>query len=300
MKLLQKCTICLAVLSVALLLFAGATLAHEIYLDIAREIEVGQQTEIRLFWGHFPADPDPQSSYFQGLLAGRFYIIEPDGNEIDLTLKAGEDHYFAAFTPRQAGDHWAVFSHNRGVLDWTHSEPQGRQLVAVYAKALLDVHGEDETPAWSRLAGHDLEILPLVDGGHLHSGEEYRAQLLYFGRPLADVPIAWYGPSGQSGEGVTGPGGTFAFIPDEEGPWLVKVSYFDGDRAGEEGGEAYLGARYTATLLLTPHAHDEEEAPAVPLPGGAQNTTNYLYLLLVLLFVLAAGILFMKSKKQAA
>jgi uncharacterized GH25 family protein len=83
------------------------------------------------------------------------------------------------------------------------------------------VHGDDETVAFSRLMGHDLEILPLVDGG----------QGIY------------YGPDDQSGEFVTGPGGTFSFTPDTEGNWLVKVGYFDDTKTGD-GGEELFGACY--------------------------------------------------------
>ncbi|MBS4031806.1 MAG: DUF4198 domain-containing protein [Clostridiales bacterium] len=291
-KLLGVCVIAL------LLLFAGNAVAHEIYIGIDEDIEVNEQTEIRLYWGHFPADPDPVSSYFNSVPDGEFYIVEPDGGRISLPLERLDDHYRAVFTPSQAGDHWVVFSHDRGILDWTHSEPQGKQSIATYAKALLDVHGDDETVAFSRLAGHYLEILPLVDGGHLHAGELYMAQLLYHGIPLDGVSGTYYGPDDQSGEFITGPGGTFAFTPDVEGDWLVKISYFDDTKTGD-GEEELLGARYTTTLLLTPHTHDDDDYVQTPTATSSGSST-YGYIALIVLMLLGAGFFFMKSNKQSA
>lgn len=285
--------ICIIVL---LTLLAGNAVAHEIYIGIDEDIEVNKQTEIRLYWGHFPAIPDPESSYFNNVPDGEFYIVEPDGGRITLPLETLDDYYRAVFTPSQAGDHWVVFSHDRGVLDWTHSEPQGKQSVATYTKALLDVHGDDETVAFSRLVGHDLEILPLVDGGHLHAGELYMAQLLYHGVPLNGVGGIYYGPEDQKGEFVTGSGGTFSFTPDIEGNWLINIDYFDDTKTGYNE-EKSLGARYTTTLLLTPHAHDDDDYIPSPTATGG-NTSTYGYVTLIILMLLGAGFFFVKSNKQ--
>lgn len=290
-KILVICVITL------LTIFAGNAVAHEIYIGIDEDIEVNKQTELRLYWGHFPI-PDPESSYFSSVPDGEFFVVEPDGGRITLSLEAAKDHYRAVFTPSQAGDHWVVFSHDRGILDWTHSEPQGKQSIATYAKALLDVHGDDETVAFSRLMGHDLEILPLVDGGHLHAGERYMAQLLYHGLPLDGVQGIYYGPHDQTGEFITGPGGTFTFIPDVEGDWLVKISYFDDTKSGV-GEEELLGARYTTTLLLTPHTHDDDDYVQNPTTTGSGAST-YGYVALIVIMLLGAGFFFIKSNKQSA
>lgn len=290
---LTKRMLFIVLITALLLLSTGSALAHELFFKANENIEVGQKTTIRIYWGHFPDNLD-STGYFDALLNGRFYLVAPDGTETDLTLVAEEDHYTATFTPRQAGDHWAVFSHNRGVLDWTHSEPQGKQLVTVHAKILLDVHGDDETVAFSRLMGHDLEILPLVDGGHIHAGETYRAQLLYFGRPLVNANVSFFGPDDVMGETVTGEGGTFSFPLTVEGDWLIKISYVDSSRTGQEGGLAYAGARYTTTLLISPQAHDEGDAQLATTPDPA---TNYGYITMVIAMMLGAGFFYLKSKK---
>ena len=291
---LTKRMLFIVLITTLLLLSTGSAFAHELFLKADAGIEVGQETTIRIYWGHFPDNLD-STGYFDGLLNGRFYLVAPDGTETDLTLVAEEDHYTATFTPRQAGDHWAVFSHNRGVLDWTHSDPQGNQLVTVHAKILLDVHGDDETVAFSRLMGHDLEVLPLVDGGHIHAGEMYLAQLLYFGRPLAGVNVLFYGPNDITGETVTGEGGTFSFPLTVEGDWLIKISYVDSSRTGQEGGLAYAGARYTTTLLISPHAHDEDEVQPLPISDPA---TNYGYIAMIIAMMLGAVFFYLKSKEQ--
>jgi uncharacterized GH25 family protein len=277
---------------------AGTVLGHEMWLLPAEDIKVGEETEVRVYWGHFSEAPDPASSYYRQLLSGRLVMIAPDGIETELSLQDAGEYYTARYTPGQAGDHWAVFSHDRGVLDWTHGEPQGRQAITVYAKALLDVHGDNETVAFSRLAGHNLEILPLVDGGHLHTGEPYMAQLMYFGSPLSGVNVLIYGPDDRSLETATGPGGTFSFVPDKEGDWLLKVSYFD-DTVKEKDGVEIIGARYTLTLLVSPHdVHAEFSLPVLPQPEPPASANYVPYLGAIITLLILAALFFRSSRRR--
>jgi uncharacterized GH25 family protein len=293
-----KRLLCVITIALALLLaFPGILFAHAVFFEIDNPIIAGRETEIRIIWGHFPDTPDAGSAYFTELPEGTLIVIGPDGTERPLTMLARDDYYFARFNPTEAGDHWLVFTHNRGILDWTHSEPQGNQRILTTAKALLDVHGDNETVAFSRLAGHDLEILPLVDAGHLHAGELFRAQLLYFGRPLEGVPVFYYGPDGSAGETITGPGGTMSVPLTQNGNWLITITYFDRDSAGDFAGVKFIGTRYSTTMLLMPHGHGETE----PLPPPAAAGNNYLpYIVLIVLLLAGSAFFYGKSTKIQA
>ena len=87
----NKVLFCLLLLLPVWAALAAGAAAHEVYLSIDDHIEVGHETEVRLFWGHFPDMPDPESSYFNLLTEGRFYIIDPEGKEQNLNLKNNGD-----------------------------------------------------------------------------------------------------------------------------------------------------------------------------------------------------------------
>lgn len=277
------------------LLGMGATsaLAHEVFFKLDADGEVGQEHKIDLLWGHFPDDIDPESAYFNAIPGGDLYVVTPTGERVDLELEQLSDRYQATFTPEVGGDHLVIFNHYRGVLDWTHGEPQGMQSIETAAKAFIDVHGDEDIEAWDQVAGLNLEIKALVDVGHLHTDEEMLGQLLYKGEPLANVEVQAVSVEEEVLELITDSDGKFSFIPQTEGPWMMKVAYFD-DQITEVDGEDVIGARYTLTAFIDPHGHDDE-GQDVAASGG--DNFNYLYILAVALFA-GAGFLFIKSNKK--
>ncbi|MBS4025880.1 MAG: DUF4198 domain-containing protein [Clostridia bacterium] len=264
-------------------------LAHELWFQLDPDGEAGQEHMIELIWGHFPDNIDPESAYFNSIGKGELWVLTPKGERIDLELTKRADRYQAKFTPKIGGDYQVIFYHNRGVLDWAHSEPEGIQSIETAAKAYIDVHDEEETEIWDQLVGLPFEIKAITDVGHLHAREEMESQLLYNGKPLAGVAISVLSPGEAVLELTTDANGIFKFTPDVEGPWLIKAAYFD-NSVTQVAGQDVIGARNSLTMLVQPHAHEDDDTAA------KASGTTYIYLLAVVLFA-GAGFMFVKSKK---
>ena len=287
---------------------ASAASAHEVYFVTPEEGVAGEPVEVKLYWGHFPADPDPASSYFEQIPDGKFYVLTPEGEEITLTPTRAEDHYVASFTPATGGDFQVIFAHNRGLLDFQHGEPKGMQIVNSLAKAFIPVDGEPDIHAYDHPANLDLEVIPLSDIGHFHAGDEFKGVLVYLGQPLAGVKVEVASPAANYShdsnedylELTTDAKGEFSFTADKAGTWMVKVGYFDFDKAGELDGVEHLGERYTLTTFFGAHDHSNgshTHGTANQEQGGGTTTTILLVLAAVL--ALGAGVMFMRGKKSA-
>lgn len=284
---------------------ASAASAHEVYFETPEEGVAGEQVEVKLYWGHFPAPSDPESSYFGQLPDGKLYVLTPEGEEIILNPIKADDHYVASFTPATGGDFQVIFTHNRGLLDYQHGEPQGMQIVNSLAKTFIPVDGEPDIHAYDHPANLDLEVIPVSDIGHFHEGDKFKGVLLYLGQPLAGVAVSVVSPAaGDSHDEdlalTTDANGEFSFTADKAGTWMVKVGYFDADKAGELDGVAHLGERYTLTTFIGAHDHNNEgHTHGTSNQEQGTGSTTTILLVLAAILALGAGVMFMKGKKSA-
>ena len=74
------------------------------------------------------------------------------------------------------------------------------QVASKYAKTIVEV-GRGEAVAFSRPAGHPLEIIPLNDARHLRAGDSLQVQVMYRGKPLpgAELFAGGAAPSDSTG-----------------------------------------------------------------------------------------------------
>lgn len=301
MKKLQTSMVFLLCLLLSVTL-ASAAAAHEVYFVTPEEGMAGEPVEIQLIWGHFPDIPDPESTYFNAIPEGKLYVLTPEGEEIPLTLTAASDHYTASFTPATGGDFQVIFAHDRGILDWQHSDPQGVQAVNSLAKVFIPVDGEPDIHAYDHPANLDLEVVPRTDIGHFHEGDGFTGVLLYLGQPLAGVPVTVGSVAGDAGsylELTTDEKGEFSFTADKAGTWMAKVDHFDASRAGEEDGVAYDGARYSLVTYFVAHDHgNDTHTHGAQTSGGLGGTSTWLLIASALLLI-GALVFFMRGKKSA-
>ncbi len=269
-------------LAVAVFLLGATVLpaaAHELYFSTPDAGQKGKTVEVQLYWGHFPNMPDPESTYFEQVAEGQALLLTPEGEQQELALQAHEEYYKTSFVPRTGGDFQVIFSHDRGVLDWQWSDPQGWQRVYNFAKIYVPVEGEPDIHAYDQAAGLDLEVVALSDVGHLHAGEEFRGELQYLGEPLAGAAVYVVGPAGEEEHGSTlelqsNPEGQFSFIPDTEGLWMIKAEYFSAELTEEIDGQVHGGSRYSLTTCIPVHAYGDEghgHDTDAPLAGESEG-----------------------------
>ena len=240
-----------------LLLVPARLFAHEVYILTNPEGEAGTSQEVELFWGHFPANPDPESDYFADLPQGRLYLLHPTREEEILEMTVQEDRYVTSFTPPTGGDYQVVFSHTRGVVDWQWSEPTGEHLAQNFAKAYVHVHGDEDIEAFDAAAGLDLDMVALTDTGHLHVGMEFVGQILYKGEPVEGAAVTLTDTEESTREVFTDEQGKFSVALEHSGSLLLKAASYEA-REGSYAGAEFTGERATLSVSLATHEHDEE------------------------------------------
>ncbi len=98
----------------------------------------------------------------------------------------------------------------------------GREQYSKYAKALLRVGASDDD-GWKRVLGHRLEIVPEKNPFRLKAGDPLPVRLLYNGKPLPGVQIAWghEAAGGKVRHARTDADGRAAVRLDATGKWFV-------------------------------------------------------------------------------
>ncbi|OEF97742.1 DUF4198 domain-containing protein [Desulfuribacillus alkaliarsenatis] len=308
----------LAIILVVTLVLSMASMAsaHELYFVDLEEGKMGEEIELKLWWGHFPHNPDPESAYFNSIPEGELYVHTPDGKEIALELTQQDDHYSASFIPETGGDFQVIFKHDRGIIDWAHGEPQGFQHIQTLVKAYIPVDGDPDLHAYDLPANLDLEIIPKVDIGHFQLADEFQAVLKYLGEPLANQSIIVVSPTATTSDAeifadiTTDENGVFSFVPNDENTWMLKVALFDDERGGVTDGQEYIGTRYTLTTYFLVQPQENEEVvvdtgvtPATPANDAAAateqaNTQGKMLLIGTIILFAGAAFLFLKGRKK--
>jgi uncharacterized GH25 family protein len=114
-------------------------------------------------------------------------------------------------------------------------DAEGRELYSRYSKLLVGA-----SPANTQPLGHVLEIVPLKDPATLKPGEALEVQVLFRGKPLADVQVA----AAYSGAEMKGHEFPVVTRTDAEGKAVLKL-----DRGG---------LWYARLIHMVPAGHDPD------------------------------------------
>lgn len=135
------------------------------------------------------------------------------------------------------------------------SVPEGATLVDWYqSNTIAETWVTRGAPSQATIAprGDGLEYLPVSHPNDLFAGEPLELQALYYGEPLADVLVEVFKASRQSGDDSpvaslhSDANGTFSFLPQEEGVYLLRSRHRD--KAPE--GSAAPEFSHTYTLVV--------------------------------------------------
>jgi uncharacterized GH25 family protein len=159
---------------------APATLAHEVWVEIDPSARVGEEAEVRVYWGHAGNKETGERLAAQhGKLTA--YVRSPRGRDV-LKLAAEDDGFVGKFTPAAPGYYVAGADLQVGIIDrQVHSIPANTRI-AMYGKAITRVAGEAlEAPA---PLGLEVEIVPVAPARQPAVGDLITVRVLHKGQPV--------------------------------------------------------------------------------------------------------------------
>lgn len=241
---MRRLTIPLGFLGIAVGFFLGATCqlacAHDLWLQIRDYTpEAGEEMTLTLGYGHyFPArefmsSEDLEEIYMSDQTGKRIGIkrysevefkgekpLDQEGTYLVVARKKG-----GFFTKTTEG--WQKGHSKEGlkdVIECTYSEK--------YTKAIVNV-GKGGGKEFSKVLGHDLEIIPLTDPANLAEGDYLPVKITFKGKPLS------YSHVFGTYSGFSTEKNTFAYATKtnkdgiakikilKSGVWLITTYYVD-------------------------------------------------------------------------
>lgn len=164
-------------LSILLGLMISSAAAHSLYAEFPQDLNLNSETEFWIAYGHGGS----AESQIDSLLLVR--LISPDGGESDLELAPYQDGLKGSVALQKPGCYILDMQMHTILFNPAWFGAAGsKSLVEKYGRVLMPV-GSGEGFDWS--SGKGLEIVPETDPYGLKSGEEFKARVLWKGKPVS-------------------------------------------------------------------------------------------------------------------
>ena len=212
--------------------------AHDMWLEVRDYTpQVGEEITLTLGYGHYL----PTRTFMDKKDLEEIYVLDQEGNKIG--IKAYSDVEFKGEkTLKKEGTYLIAAKKKGGFFTKTtegykrgHSKKGLKNIIKCtysekYSKAVVNVEEAGGT-AFSRVLGHDLEIVPMADPGALAQGDYLPIKVMLKGKPLSSnhVFATYVGFSTEKN--------TFAYATKtdkkgiakikmlESGVWLITTSH---------------------------------------------------------------------------
>ena len=233
----------------ALALLARTGFAHEFWIEpSALRAATGTTIALRLRVGDgFPGEPVARNPR----LLERFVVIDPDGKEIEVVGRPGEDpagharldkpgFHVVAYRSRPStieleASQFEAYLHDEGlerISQWRAQHGQsgesGRERYSRCAKSIIAVGGmqaAESSTGFDRAAGLPLELFPTFNPAAVRAGETLTFQLHYRGAPLEGVLLGTFNPTDGATRltARTDADGRASFTLPRGGLWLINA-----------------------------------------------------------------------------
>jgi uncharacterized GH25 family protein len=171
-------------------------------------------------------------------------LIGSDGKKIPLT--SGKENYlFETTEPVKKGTYMVVGEYTPVI--WTKTKENGWEIkpknqvsgaiiesyqTAYFTTGVYNVGGAADTELVTKPLGRKIELVPQTNPATLKVGDKLRLQLLFDGKPLANVPVTARAEGYGTGlhnikayQNTTDKAGYVDFIPWKAGAWQLDVHY---------------------------------------------------------------------------
>jgi uncharacterized GH25 family protein len=165
-----------------LVLQAGASSGHEIWIELPPTVAPGEPCNVEICFGHL-GQREGEERLAANLPRLSAWVVGPENFRQDLAVKLGEDCFQANFAPRSPGFYTVAARLEVGIMDRPfHSIPAETRIVMLATACM--VVGQPAAGGKAPFAGQEVEIVPLLDNGPLSAGGVVQALVCFRGKPL--------------------------------------------------------------------------------------------------------------------
>lgn len=219
--------------------FAKFSLAHALWIETKATGKVGQQHEVKVFYGEYVANErDSVSKWYSDVKEFSLWLTVPGKEKVKLDTKAGVNYYSATFNPNAEGIYFITVVHEAKELGGeTKYEFSSLATVAVGKNSSINAN-----PIQNSLYAYaaNAQIYKL--------NNPVKITAVLSGKVLANKAVSVFSPSGWSRAFTTNSNGEFEFNPIWDGRYVIEVSNYekvDGEHYGKSYNAAWQGSTYS-------------------------------------------------------
>lgn len=225
--------------------------AHNLWIETKPTGEVENTQQIHVYYGEYSYDYyEKVDGNFRDVADFKIWVINPNGEQRQLTTSAAETKFTAEFTPNEAGVYTILLSSTKAeVVDWTAYD-LGVLKPNFYASTTItvgDVQQHLSNPQYLT------EVNPLViyDGSYkaYSANSNLNLTVYYKGEPIAEQELIISVADQWSKTVTTDENGVAKFTLPWKGQYIVEAVYTE-ENAGTFMGTDFEAIRHTATYSI--------------------------------------------------
>ncbi|UYQ95493.1 DUF4198 domain-containing protein [Chitinophaga horti] len=222
-------------LSIAFLLSALSASAHAVWIETSLIATKNKPQEVRVYLGEFADNErDQVEKWFSNMKDVQLFVIAPDGDRQQITLKANGNHYLGTFTPKMDGNYTLSVTH---AVAEVYSE-----VKIIYYATATTIAGK---PSASGLqAASALAIAPATESPE--KGQKVGLKVSNEQQPLDAAKVEISSPAGWVRTLHSDKAGETSFTPLESGRYLLEAVRTE-KTPGTHNGKSYKSVTHLVT-----------------------------------------------------
>lgn len=235
-----------SILTIALLFSVfGQVLAHYLWLETNSRGVVGQEQEIRVYFGEYTygVTEKVQGKAYPKVKDFTLWVVDAKGNKTKLVAKPKENYYLATFTPKAEGTYTVLLNNNNiDVIDYTQYN-FGIFKTHYHAVAKIQVGNKVAPTVADNLNGITIKTISKSAG-------KVKLQVLYKGKSLPENEVKVYVADQWSKTLKTDKNGFVAFKLPWETKYVIETTKKE-EAPGTYRGKPYQFVWHCVTKYLT-------------------------------------------------
>ncbi len=222
-----------------LLLNAGNTFAHALWIETAATGKIGQKQQVSVYYGEYAeGEKDSLSHWYSDVKEVKLWLVGPDNKKVQLTTTAEAARLVADFTPAATGIYTILADHPvKDVARTTLYQFVSSATVTVGAAVVPAATPNTNSLSLTARSGYKVDKPATVDA-------------LFKNKPNTEISYSVVTPTGWSKSFKSDTNGNLTFTPTAAGVYYVEAFYTE-KITGEQNGKTYESIWRGATYMIT-------------------------------------------------